>query len=350
VDDRDGYAIGRLADASLIQDRIVVGDRLSGDVRFYDYSGQLTSIVGRRGSGPGEFRALRRLARVSSTAVAAWDVQLQRITIVEEGSAPQAVLPGPVEAQSTFPEFIGAISTNAFVFRDRRGLMGMRNVPTGALRDSITYLVVDSTGETRATLRRRGDEEWLYNQDRRWAREPILFGTTAAATVAGETLILGETDHLEFTLVDSAGRSSGSVVLEHQPTSIPTAAIERERSRQLDASVAAQNRMPLISAEGRPVVWDEWYSKMYRLMPAATEWPAYTALYGDRDGFWFCLDMDAVAQSTCSRVQGSSITGVVNLPGEWEIHAFHKEHVLISTVDDLDLRTVQLYRLVNAAQ
>lgn len=61
ADYRDGYAIGRLADAALVGDRIVVADRMAGEVRYFDGNGTLTSRSGRLGGGPGEYRAIRMI-------------------------------------------------------------------------------------------------------------------------------------------------------------------------------------------------------------------------------------------------------------------------------------------------
>jgi hypothetical protein len=248
------------------------------------------------------------------------------------------------------PVFIGAVSVNTFVFQDKRGLMGMRGVRTGMLHDSVSYLFVDSSGATTFILRRRGDEEWFFSKDNRWAREAIVFGARATAAVANEALVLGETDNLVFTLLDEVGRTMRSVSFEHQPEPIPADEAEKERARQLEARLEATLRAPLVEAHGRPVVWGEWYSEMYQGIPAASGLPAYTSLYGDRGAFWFCTENLNRALSRCSRVSGNSVTGVVDLPGEWQIHAFHDEHVLISTSDSLDRPTVSLYRLSALAQ
>ena len=57
LEENDSVLLARIADIALASDgRIIVADMLEGNVKAYDSTGALLSIVGRKGDGPGELR------------------------------------------------------------------------------------------------------------------------------------------------------------------------------------------------------------------------------------------------------------------------------------------------------
>lgn len=67
--------------------RLVVSDVGSSQVRFYSADGEFIGATGRRGDGPGEFRNVRTLSRTRGDSIAAYDVFLNRLTIMDTQGA-----------------------------------------------------------------------------------------------------------------------------------------------------------------------------------------------------------------------------------------------------------------------
>jgi hypothetical protein len=75
---------------------IVVADRTSGIVSFFDQAGQVRRTVGGIGSGPGEFRELSWMGTCFATSFVAYDIRELRFTRFNHGSSPELIRRSPV--------------------------------------------------------------------------------------------------------------------------------------------------------------------------------------------------------------------------------------------------------------
>jgi hypothetical protein len=342
LDDRAGYAIGSLAAAVLIRDRIVIADGSASEVRFYDREGELVHRSGRNGSGPGEYRALRYLAPAGDTAVAAWDPQLQRATFVGERSV-FTVTPQLSDAQSMLPRFVGVMPSSEIVFRDEKSVMGMGAEPSGPRRDTVTYHFVGYEGETVGKLRVPGDESWFVNEGNRWTREPIILGKRVVEAITPGGLLLGETDGLRFTRSNGRGAAQPLYSLPYHSEPATSFIIDEEREIRIrEARRSAEGLAKLrMVADGKPVDFSEFTGSVIGRLPAASTIPAYSTLYGASEGFWYCKA--GRAAQTCTLVSDGIVEGSVDIPVKWRVHAFGQQEVLVSQLDELDRVTVLLY-------
>jgi hypothetical protein len=80
LDGPESHVFGEIRSTLLVPGRVLVLDRHSGDVRVFSWDGGIMGRVGRRGSGPGEFRDAVRIALVADS-LAVLDRALQRISI-----------------------------------------------------------------------------------------------------------------------------------------------------------------------------------------------------------------------------------------------------------------------------
>ena len=77
-----------VGDAIRLSDgRLVVSDIGSSQIRFYTPDGRFIRAAGRSGDGPGDFRTVRALSPVGADSVAAHDVFLNRITVMDRDGA-----------------------------------------------------------------------------------------------------------------------------------------------------------------------------------------------------------------------------------------------------------------------
>jgi hypothetical protein len=67
--------------------RIVVGNSLTKELRFFESDGRFVTSVGRDGEGPGEFRRLDYLGTLGADTIFAYDRQLRRISLFRGSGA-----------------------------------------------------------------------------------------------------------------------------------------------------------------------------------------------------------------------------------------------------------------------
>lgn len=343
-DDREGYAIGTLAAAIIVRDRIVIADGSASEVRFYDREGNLVRRSGRAGSGPGEFKALRFLVPGSDSTVVAWDPQLQRATFIGERSV-FTVTPQLSDAESMLPRFVGVMPSGEMVFRDEKGVMGMRAEASGPRSDTIMYHFVGNDGKTVGKLRVPGDDAWFVNDGDRWTREPIILGKRVVEAITAAGLLLGETDGLRFARSNPRGELQLLYSLPYHPELATPRAVDEERARRIrEARRSAEGIARLrVVADGKPLDISTFRVSVIERLPAAPNVPAYATLYGAGEDFWYCkAGRDA---QTCTLVSAGVVEGEIEIPVNWRVHAFGEHEVLVSHLDELDRVTVWLYAI-----
>jgi hypothetical protein len=340
-DERDGYAIGSLRAAVLMGERIVIADGLGGEIRFYDTAGSLIHRYGRTGSGPGEFRALRDIARATDTSVVAWDVQLQRLTFVSEARV-SVVVPQLADMEAWFPQFVGVLASGEIVFRDEPALMGMRGLPTGLRRDSVSYHFLAPDGTPLSTIRVEGDETWFINEGTRWTKEPLIFGSQVVQTITDHGLIIGETGIFRFEVANPASRY---VVYDAVVPSAPLSseAVQAERTRRMAEARKERTALPIIVADGRRLDPSSFATTVIERAPVAKNAPAYSELLGAGERFWYCSVRET--QRQCKEVRDGLEGATVQLPATWRVLAFGERTVLVSVSDHLDRAAVLLLEL-----
>jgi hypothetical protein len=73
-----------ITDALFWQDSLIaLAHQSGGEVLFFMLDGELVRRFGRRGGGPGEYRAITQLVRYRADSLAAFDVRLRRATVMD---------------------------------------------------------------------------------------------------------------------------------------------------------------------------------------------------------------------------------------------------------------------------
>lgn len=200
TDEWEGYALGSVSGAVLLEDRLAIADASFGEVRFYALSGDLLGRSGRTGSGPGEYRAIRALAAHDDSSVVVWDVRLSRLTrLSASGQVLTTISPDLSGTATMFLEFVGILEDGRPIFRENASTWELRNAVTGERRDSIQFLVLEPDGAWRGDgWKELGTEVYFTNDDGALASTPIIFGRSTLATMAAASLVVGFTDTLRL--------------------------------------------------------------------------------------------------------------------------------------------------------
>lgn len=169
----DEHVVASIADVLSWGNEVVVVDRLECNVKLFDpVSGRLTQVLGRRGSGPGEFLAPRGAAVLSDGRLAVYDALLQRVSLLDRtGDQPPSwpvtgIMVGSV-AQSPAGTLLltgrlvgdeGVTSRFELHEFDLEGNLLTSSEPSPEPRNfgeaGLDELMVEVVGDSRITLRR----------------------------------------------------------------------------------------------------------------------------------------------------------------------------------------------------
>lgn len=169
-------ALGSLRAAALLpgQERFVVADGQTQDLHLFDLNGRHVRLVGGRGGGPGEHRAIEALWGAEDGGFCTWDVQAGRITrFGPDGSVVATGLADFDGLESILPSFEGFFRDCRFVLRDQPSTIQMRNVPEGIRQDTVSFVLFEANGRQIRTLATIPDaEHWFKNRDENWGARP----------------------------------------------------------------------------------------------------------------------------------------------------------------------------------
>ena len=347
-DDRAGYAIGRLAGGALLDSTSVVADRHSGEIRFYDRRDSLVGSFGRKGSGPGEFRAPVNLVAYDDSTVAVWDTQLSRLTLVRVTGVVASVSPDLSPALALFPDLVGVLATGEFVFRDDLNIMGMSHVATGIRRDSARYFVVAHDGSAQQSFALAGDHIWFVNEEGARTAHPVIFGSQTLEAVSGDRLYIVTTAPAVATIYHNAPDTGADTIVRMVPCvsgSVASAAdaqaVRAEMVSQVEARLGFLERRPVVTGPGapNPNIWARFAERI----PSADSVPAVDAIRGDGSGGLWVRRYSLPSDSTTRWLHLDSdfhAVGEVEITRHLDVLAFLDSHALLASRDSLDRHAV----------
>ena len=214
---QDPYLFSKIAGAFLLDDgRVVVCDGELAEIRVYGRDGTFMHSVGGRGEGPGEFRQIDAIWRVSDGRIGVWDAENRRIsTFSPEGELVSAQRV-KIEMQAGMPTnveiFLGSFSDDDVI---------LASVSAGAAARSV---VADQWTLGRFSL--EGDPQGLLGQLRGFRR---LVGSPLPFTPIPSVAVLGDT----VWAVDSYGPEIGHLDVDgnlHPTITLPTVDLQADEA------------------------------------------------------------------------------------------------------------------------
>ncbi|HEX7051090.1 MAG TPA: hypothetical protein VF188_12855 [Longimicrobiales bacterium] len=352
TDERDGYALGHVVGAVLLRDRLIIADRTFSEVRSYSLSGELLSRSGRKGHGPGEFRALSSLASYDDSTVVAWDVALRRLTLLTPNGEVRATFSANLAgALSLSPDFVGVLDGGRFVFRDERPDISLKGEPAGERRDSIEYLILEPDGSWDGLMLKEPGEEVFFYRDGNgtWGTAPVIFGRATLEAIAGASLVIGTNDTLRLERVSGDGSIRHTATLPWVPTPVTSECVELERQRLLEEEFD-RNRLLLahLSPSGDARL-SAWLREQNRLLPSRRTLPAFSALRADALGnIWVAEYAAPGSKARTWAVLDSLFSPVarIEVPSHIEILDLDASDLVGLTEDELGRETVALYPII----
>jgi hypothetical protein len=320
--------------------RIVVGDRLTKEARYFDQTGRHLLTVGGGGQGPGEMRFLYAVDRIEgdTLVLGGWPIG-SRYWFDEEGAFLKSEVLGP-----WFPGLLGRTLPDASLLLDTypQGSHGNtielwaaqgqedRIRPTGVLE------LVSRNGSTVDTLGLMYGEEWLKigQLPQNFAMHALPFEWRTHLAWSQEAVFVGEMNRPEVRSYDRTGTLTR--ILRWVPTPVPVTADDR---REFRVGVLEGLRRP----EQRPD-YERWFSQV--------EYPdfkqAFEAIMADGVGtLWVMDSRESAADLERWTVYGPAGLSAVSLsvPAGLRVVNVSQDHLLAVWVDELDLEYVHSYRI-----
>lgn len=306
--------------------RLYVGDWFAARVAVLDSAAQPVATVGRRGLGPGEFRAIRGVQVLPGDSVLVYDPNAARLSVFAPGEARPAYVVNVGAAAGSVPFFIHRTGANdAFVAMFRPGFRGD---DTTRATDRLRVLERDGRlrGEpiraypARAFLRVGGRNDF--------AVAPDPFGREGFYVLgAGDRVHFLWSDSLAVETLDLRGRRTAGFSVRYRPPRIGDADVETALEGMPAAMVRAF----------RPALRDSLPER----------WPAARGLIADPQGrLWIGLNTPAgEPREWAAFTESGRYLGSVFLPRRMELHAVRGERLYGVEKDADDVPHVVVYRM-----
>jgi len=236
---REGHELFRVKGALRLRSgNIVVANSGSSELRLFTPGGELVWSAGGPGDGPGEFRSLSTVFLLEGDSIAAFDVQLRRISVVDpeglfvrsipvggppSGPAPLARTPGGLYLMATAPVFSLAdqgptrterLSMHMYRFSEDDGAAPVAEVPGLEIQ-------IAPAGT------------FLPDGSPRYGRSPRLFGRSTTIVADALGWVVADNDRAEVQFWDPDGRLVTTARWESVPRVVTAEDVERDRAWDL---------------------------------------------------------------------------------------------------------------------
>lgn len=332
-DDRPEYQIQYLVGAVRLSDgRIVVGDNGFHELMYYDAQGRHQHTVGGDGDGPGEFRNLRSIARMRGDTVVTWDSQLRRMSYFDSngGFALSSVLNwGPVyeDLRTQVPEWYSIALRAVHVSENGDIVVEPLLTPrpeltegTRVVQDSVRLVAFDREGDRLRELGPFPGSEFFYHNG---IGSLLRFGEQLKVVPGRETLFVGSTRDSVIRAVAASGQIVSSITLPIEP--------RRLAPRDIPAN-----------SEGGPL------AEFREAIPMPDSMPLFSSVLRGGDGrLWvqeFLAPLDR-SQHWLAFHESGEFVATLTMTAEKSLLAVGSDYALVATTDDLNVATVDMYRL-----
>lgn len=333
--DPDGH-LYQVRDAVRWQERIVVINGVTDDLRVFDLEGSYQRTIGRQGGGPGEFDRLSFLRILNQDSLITWDFSNDRVSVFD--AAGQFVRSTWLERNDAF----GAFLSPTALLADRRLLtvshrhMAELGNESGRFVDSSIVALHEMTGslDTILGLQPSGERMRMILGDRTITLgAPFARELQIISWLDGYCLGFGTT----FELHCQQGFDGASTTLIRlqdalQPVTQADvdAYVEEQLAVRSEAYGRAFRRMRdhLVFRDSFPAFRD------VKADPLGNLWVAAYGRPGIHNVGWIVIDSDG------------RWLGTVDLPGGFELFRVYEDALLGVWKDSLDVEHVRLHALI----
>jgi hypothetical protein len=340
ADDPDYQLFGVVGASRLSNGGLVIADRGSQQLRFYDSLGTYAGAAGGRGGGPGEFRALSQLLRLSHDTLLAYDGLSRRLSLFS-GAAKHVrdVMLKLGSSSLRLLQLVGRFGDGTVV-----GAVADRSAPiadsrTELARDSVHYVRFGEDGVLLDTVVSVVDEVIdVRVRDLGAGRAlipfPVHFTPEARAVARDRVLFAANGEQYDIAVYDTRGHLLRLIRREHTPIAVRADDVARllddYRSRFAGRPVGEIRReMGLLESAGSMDVFPAFDRFSVDLTGAL-----WVRRYGSRNGseyIWDGFSEDGRWQCTLTLDEHATLLEVGS------------QHLIVVEQDSLGVETVAVF-------
>lgn len=301
------------------------------EIRFFGPDGEFLGEAGRSGEGPGEFGFATELWPYRTDSLLAWDVQLQRVTVLDQQGAVGRVT--DVEIPSFNPRMLGPFTDGSFllrsdlfvrpdeVIRTQRSLF-FHHRPDGTVTDTVASYPHFRT----VPLELTGDRSLVGG---------VAFGPRTVAAAGERGFYVGTARGYRIDVRGLDGSLRRVIRLDRSPEPVT----EEDRSRWREyrlAGIEGEN-----DQRDTRAILDQ--------TPVAATFPPYDRMHADRTGHLWVRDYRKPWQKGPDRWLVFDLEGrlvaTAHLPSFRFVFEIGRDYVIGLVLDEMDVEHVRLHRL-----
>lgn len=336
VEGDSAYQLDRVSDAAHLSDgRIVVANAGSAELRIFDPTGRHLKTVGGEGEGPGEFRVVANVWRMTGDSILAFDAGLTRLSVFDPEGGFVRTFRLEHREEVGLPSADGVFGDGSLLILSGTGSFGPDDLGLIEGSEWIVSRYGRDGGFGQVLLRLPGAPRWGLSAGGQVSFPYLPFTNGLPPRAAhGARLYAGAADRFEIEERTLTGELAGRIrwkgelrqigdvemarYREHRLEAAPSEAVRRRVERFLDEA-PFPDRMPAyrkLLVDDRGHLWVEHYRAPWESVP---RWSAF-----DPDGRWL---------------------GEVETPARVRVLRIGDDRLLGMTRDELDVEHVVVFGL-----
>jgi len=333
--------------AGLSDGGLVVVDRRSNDVRWYERDGSFRFRAGGRGEGPGEFRGMAAGILLSGDTLVLYDARNQRLTWF--GPQGSFVRTRRLEVTSAFDVDLGDLGGGQVVLIENRAAHNFGGAEFNYARDTLVVLVPSTAGESVDTISKLAGREaatWVNYVDGRptaTRQMDLPFGEIALAQVVRDRLVVAPPGESKLAFY-SPGGALTRIALRADIQPVEASATLQARYVEGAVEQAAE--------DGRPTeMIREGLEARFALLPKGRVVPTFDRMLveGERNQIWLREFMPPWVEGDASRwtVYGREgrVEAQVDVPAGFRPTHIYGDELVGVEADELGVEYVARYVL-----
>lgn len=321
----------RASAATLLEDGMIALVSDGTEIRFFGLEGDHLGEVGRPGEGPGEFGFATELWPYRTDSLLAWDVRLQRVTVLDQKGAVGRVT--DVEIPSFNPRMLGLFTDGCFLLRSdlfvrpdeeirtQRSLF-FHHRPDGTVTDTVAAY----PNFRSVPLDLPGGRSMFGG---------VAFGPRTVAAVGDGAFYVGTARSYRIDVRGPDGSLRRVIRLDRSPEAVT----EQDRSRWREQRLAGAD--------------DENERRDTRAIldqtSVAETFPPYDRMHADRTGHLWVRDYRKPWQEGPDRWlvfdPAGRLVATAHLPAFRFVFEIGRDYVIGLALDEIDVEHVRLHRL-----
>ncbi len=326
----------QVTDTHLMEDgRVLVVNSGSADVRIYSSEGRLLQTLGRRGDGPGEFRAPWHAYPIAGDSILVVDLYREVAVFDPSGALAREIHPrlppGLSGGEGASP--VDQFGDGSLLFK---GHISEDPEWEGLRRNSVLMLRIPLNGDSAGTLGEFDDQTIRYGRPFR----QYALGAEGTEAAGASTMWYGPGDRLELREVALDGTLLKLVRLDQQARPVTEADREGYKSAYVEQM-----------ATWNPGRGDDVWRRQAEDMQFPDSFPVHYAMETDPLGNLWVQDYRSwISETGMDRAWtvfdgAGTYLGEVVVPSGLNVHDISETHIVGTWTDDLGVEYVHVYRI-----